>query len=109
LTIVDNVSRVSPAIEVEVSLTGDRVVRVLEALRATAGTPQRIAIDNGPEIVSKVLDAWAYQHGVQVEFSRPGQPADNVFAESFNAHFRAECLGCHWFVSLEEARHTIEA
>jgi putative transposase len=109
LTIVDNVSRVSPAIEVGVSLTGDRVVRLLEGLRATAGTPQRIAIDNGPECVSKALDAWAYQHGVQLEFSRPGKPTDNAFAESFNGHFRAECLDCHWFVSLEEACHTIEA
>ena len=109
LTIVDNVSRVSPAIEVGVSLTGDRLVRLLEGLRATAGTPQRIAIDNGPEFVSKALDAWAYQHGVQLEFSRPGKPTDNAFAESCNGHFRAECLDCHWFVSLEEARHTIEA
>jgi putative transposase len=109
LTVVDNVSRVSPAIEVGVSLTGERVVRLLEGLRATVGTPQRIAVDNGPEFVSKALDAWAYRHGVQLEFSRPGKPTDNAFAESFNGHFRSECLNCHWFASLEEARQTIEA
>ena len=109
LTIVDNVSRVSPAIEVGASLTGERVVRLLEGLRVTVGVPQRIAVDNGPEFVSKALDAWAYQNGVQLEFSRPGKPTDNAFAESFNGHFRAECLDCHWFASLEEARHTIEA
>ena len=85
------------------------MVRLLEGLRATAGTPQRIAIDNGPEFVSKTLDAWAYQHSVPLEVSRPGKPTDNTFAESFTGHFRAECLDCHWFVSLEEARHTIEA
>jgi putative transposase len=109
LTIVDNVSRVSPAIEVGISLTGEGVVAVLERLKRTMGTPERIAIDNGPEFISKALDAWAYQNGVQLEFSRPGKPTDNAFAESFNGHFRAECLDCHWFVSLEEARHTIEA
>ena len=109
LTIVDNVSRVSPAIAVGASLTGERVVGLLEGLRATVGVPQRIAIDNGPEFVSKALDAWAYRNGVQLEFSRPGKPTDNAFAESFNGHFRAECLDCHWFASLEEARQTIEA
>ncbi len=109
VTLVDNVSRVSPAIEAGVSLTGERVVAVLERLRHTIGVPRRIAIDNGPEVISKALDAWAYQNGVQLEFSRPGKPTDNAFAESFNGHFRAECLDQHWFASLEEARQIIEA
>ncbi len=109
LTIVDNVSRVSPAIAVSNSLTGDQVVAVLERLKRTTGVPQRIAVDNGPEFISKALDAWAYRNRVQLEFSRPGKPTDNAFAESFNGHVRAECLDCHWFASLEEARHTIEA
>jgi putative transposase len=108
LTIVDNVSRVSPAIEVGPSLTGERVVAVLERLRQTVGVPQRIAIDNGPEFISKALDAWAYRHQVQLEFSRPGKPTDNAYVESFNGHFRAECLDQHWFTSLEEARAVIE-
>jgi putative transposase len=109
LTIVDNVSRVSPAIEVGISVTGERVVAVLERLKRTTGTPARIAIDNGPEFISKALDAWAYHNAVQLEFSRPGKPTDNAFAESFNGRFRDECLNQHWFASLEEARQTIEA
>jgi putative transposase len=108
LTIVDTVSRVSPAIEVGVSLTGERVVAVLDRLRRTSGRPERIAIDNGPEFISKALDAWAYQNGVQLEFSRPGKPTDNAFAESFNGRFRDECLDQHWFASLEEVRQTVE-
>ncbi len=109
LAVVDNVSRVSPAIEAAVSLKGEQVVVVLERLKATAGVPQRLAVDNGPEFISKALDAWAYRNGVQLEFSRPGKPTDNAFVESFNGHFRAECLDQHWFVSLEEARQMIEA
>jgi putative transposase len=109
LTIVDNVSRVSPAIAVGTSLTGERVVTLLEALRATVGVPQRIAVDNGPEFISKALDAWAYQNGVQLEFSRPGKPTDNAFAESFNGRFRDECLNQHWFASMEEVRQTVDA
>ena len=108
LTIVDNVSRVSPAIEVATSLTGARVVEVLERLRRTVGTPARIAIDNGPEFISKALDAWAYRHQIRLEFSRLGKPTDNAYVESFNGHFRAECLDQHWFESVEEARQTIE-
>jgi putative transposase len=108
LTIVDNVSRVSPAIAVGASLTGERVVTLLDRLRSTVGVPLRIAIDNGPEFNSKALDAWAYQNGVQLEFSRPGKPTDNAFAESFNGRFRDECLNLHWFASLEEVRQTVE-
>jgi len=109
LTIVDNVSRVSPAIEVGVSLTGERVVAILERLKGTIGRPERIAIDNGPEFISKALDAWAYRNRVQLEFSRPGKPTDNAFAESFNGRLRDECLNQHWFMSLEEVRQTVEA
>jgi putative transposase len=109
LTIVDTVSRVSPAIEVGVSLTGERVVAVLERLRRTMGRPERIAIDNGPEFISKALDAWAYRNGVQLEFSRPGKPTDNAFAESCNGRFRDECLNQHWVASVEEVRQTAEA
>jgi putative transposase len=108
LTIVDNVSRVSPAIEVGGSLTGERVVAVLDRLKRTVGRPQRIAIDNGPEFASKALDAWAHRNGVHLEFSRPGKPTDNAFVESFNGHFRAECLDQHWFESVEEAKQATE-
>jgi len=109
LTIVDAVSRVSPVIEVGVPLTGERVVAVLERLKGTIGRPERIAIDDGPEFISKALDAWAYHNSVQLEFSRPGKPTDNAFAESFNGRFRDECLNQHWFVSLEEVQQTVEA
>ncbi len=66
LTFVDNVRRVSPAIEVGTSLTGERVVAILEGLKRTVGVPQRIAMDNGPEFASKALDAWAYRNGVRL-------------------------------------------
>ena len=89
-------------------MTGERVVAILERLEQTVGLPARIAVDNGPEFVSKALDAWAYRNGVQLEFSRPGKPTDNAFAESFNGRFRDECLDHHWFASLEEARRIVE-
>ena len=108
LTVVDNVSRVSPAIEAAFSLKGSHVVAVLDRLKAD-GLPARLAVDNGPEFISRALDAWAYHNGVALECSRPGKPTDNAFVESFNGHFRAECLDQHGFASLEEARQIIEA
>jgi putative transposase len=108
-TLVENVSRVSPAIAVDFSIKGAHVVALLDRLNATVGLPTRLAVDNGPEFISKALDSWAYRNGVALEFSRPGKPTDNAFVESFNGHFREECLDQHWFESLAEAREVIEA
>ncbi len=109
LTVVDNFTRESLAIEVGVSLRGDQVVAVLDRLVAGRGAPKSIRVDNGPEFVSKVLDHWAYTHGVALDFSRPGKPIDNCYVESFNGRFRGECLNAHWFLSIEDARAKIEA
>ena len=98
-----------PAIAADGSLPGERVVAVLEAATRVYGRPQRICVDNGPEFASQALDAWAYGCGVQLVFSRPGKPTDNAFIEAFNSRFRDECLDQHWFLSVEEARQTIEA
>ena len=72
-TIVDNFSRVSPALEVDFSLTGKRVVKVLERLKWTHGLPSVIHCDNGSEFISKVVDDWAHRNGVKLDFSRPAQ------------------------------------
>ena len=89
------------------SLNGQRVVAVLERLKES-GLPQTIKVDNGSEFISKALDAWAHRHGVKLEFSRPGKPTDNAFIESFNGRLRQECLNQNWFLSLADARETIE-
>jgi len=109
LTIVDVLSRVSPAIGVRQSYREANVVETLERGAAESGYPKTIRVDNGPEFVSKELDMWAYMKGVTLDFSRPGKPTDNAFIESFNGKFRAECLNANWFMSLDEARAKCEA
>jgi putative transposase len=106
--VLDQWSRESLAIEVDLSLTGERVTRVLERLRATRGLPLAIQADNGPELRGRTLDQWAYEHGVQLQFIEPGKPVQNAHIESFNARLREECLNEHVFVSLDDARHKIE-
>ena len=109
LNIVDVYTRECRAIEVDTSLTGARVVRLLERLGEAQGTPERIVVDNGPEFTSKALDTWAYTHKVDLAFIKPGRPMENGYIESFNGKFRDECLNSHWFISLPDARQMIEA
>ena len=109
LTVVDNCSREALAIAVDHRLNGADVVEVLSRLAERGRIAQRIQVDNGSEFISKVLDKWAYEHGVQLDFSRPGKPTDNPFIESFNGSFRDECLNLHWFLSLNDAREKIKA
>ena len=58
-------------------------------------------------VAESVLRRWAYEHGVELDFSRPGTPTDNAKVESFNGRFRQECLNEHWFLSLDDARSKI--
>ena len=92
------------------SLKGKDVVNTMTVIYELTGRkPERIQADNGSEFISKVMDKWAYEHGVTLDFSRPGKPTDNAFIESFNGSFRDECLNAHWFLSLADAREKIEA
>lgn len=110
LTIVDNFSRECLAITVNHSLKGMDVVEAMNKIYCDSKRkPQRIKVDNGSEFISKVLDKWAYEHKVILDFSRPGKPTDNALIESFNGSFRDECLNAHWFLSLQDAREKIEA
>jgi putative transposase len=108
LTIVDNFSRESLAIQAGQRMTGNDVVKTLEALTKQRGTPKSIRVDNGPEFVSWSLDWWAYFNKVTLDFSRPGKPTDNAFIESFNDKLRAECLNQHWFMSLQDAQERFD-
>ena len=108
LAIVDDYSRECPAIEVDTSLGGARVVGVLDRLAETRGLPESITVDNGPEFAGKAMDEWAYRRGIKLNFIRPGKPVENAFAESFNGRLRDECLNTNWFMSVRHAREIIE-
>jgi len=109
LTIVDDCTRECPAIEVDTSLGGLRVRRVLDRLASERGLPEAIVVDNGPEFRGRALAAWSEERGVRLEFIQPGKPAQNAYAESFNGRLRDECLNANWFTSLSDARRKIES
>jgi putative transposase len=110
LTVVDTYTRESLAIEVDTSLSGARVARVLDRVITERGAvPGEIVMDNGPELTSKALDQWAYERCVRLQFIEPGKPQQNGYIESFNGKLRDECLNEHWFTSLYDAREKVAA
>lgn len=109
LTVIDVFSRECVALVAARRFSGGQVAEILtEAGRHRGALPETIRVDNGTEFTSKELDHWAYWNKVRLDFSRPGKPADNCFAEAFNGSLRRECLSQHWFISLEDAQGTLD-
>jgi putative transposase len=109
LNVVDDCTKESIVIEVDTSISGERVTRVLDRIAGHRPLPRMIRVDHGPEFTSLALDAWAHARGVKLAFIQPGKPTQNAYIESFNGRFRDECLNDHWFLTLYEARVLIEA
>jgi putative transposase len=108
LCVVDNFSRECLATVVDTSLGGVRVVRELERLVNERETPEVIVSDNGTELTSCAVLRWATGR-LDWHYIEPGKPVQNAFIESFNSRLRDECLNEHVFLTLAEARATIEA
>lgn len=106
--VIDDFNREALAIEIDTSLPAARVVRVLDALAAWRGYPQRLRTDNGPELISSKLDEWARKNGVLLDFIEPGKPAQNAYIERFNRTYREEVLDLYLFDTLAEARAITE-
>ena len=83
------------------------MVTVLNPILKTRPAPKTLRCDNGSEFRSQILDLWAYQHQVKLDFSRPGKPTDNAYLDSFNGTLRRECLNTQWFVSLTDAQQQL--
>ena len=108
LNILDDFNREVLWIEVVTSLPAERVIRILDTLVAWRGCPAQIRTDNGPELISHSLEAWAREHGIQLAHIQPGKPAQNAYIERFNRTFREDILDAYLFSSLEEVRHIVD-
>jgi putative transposase len=95
-------------IEVDVSLTAERVIRVLDQLITTRGRLERLRVDHGPEFTSAVFTAWCISHGIELEFIQLGKPAQNAFIERFNGRYRDGVLDAWVFNDLNHVRHETE-
>ena len=109
LTVVDQWSRQSPVLEVASNQSGKTVADALDRVIDRSHVPRSITVDHGTEFMSRALEDWAYQRGVQLDFIRPGKPVENAFIESFNGRLRDECLNINQFLSIADAKAKIEA
>jgi putative transposase len=108
LTIIDEFTRESLAIDVGGSIRSRRVIDVLARLISLRGAPTHLRSDNGPEFVSLALQQWIADNGMNIVLNDPGKPWQNGTNESFNGTLRDECLSIEWFRSRAEAKVVIE-
>ncbi len=71
--------------------------------------PEAVLSDNGTELTSNAILAWASERHIGWRYIQPGKPVQNAFAESFNARLRDELLNETLFHSLSEVRRLIAA
>ena len=101
---VDDFNREVLGIEVDLNLPSKRVVRTLERIAEWRGYPAQIRMDNGPEFTALALSEWAEEHGVQLEFIKPGKPTQNGYVERFNRYVPNRNTGLLFVSDLDEVR-----
>jgi len=104
LAITDEYTRECLALEVDRSITADKVVDVLTSLFLTRGVPKHIRSDNGPEFIAQAISKHVERAGLEMLYIEPGSPWENGFAESFFSRLRDELLNCEEFANLAEGR-----
>ena len=108
LTIVDEYTRESLAIDVARKLNSEDVLHRLGRLFVHRGIPAHIRSDNGPEFTAEAVRDWLGRLGVGTLFIEPGSPWENGYVESFNGKLRDELLNGEIFYTLKEAKVLIE-
>jgi putative transposase len=109
LSIVDEYTRECLALEVDRSITAEKVIDVLVELFRIRGVPKHIRSDNGPEFIAKAIQRWLSFAGVETLYVEPGAPWENGYVESFHSRLRDELINREEFTSLGEARYLTDA
>lgn len=103
--VLDDFNREGLAIEVDLSLPAERVVRALNQIIEWRGKPKQIRCDNGPEYISKLLEQWADKNQIQLVFIQPGNPQQNAYIERYNRTVRYDWLSQYLFENIAEVQH----
>jgi len=102
--VLDDFNREGLAIEVDLSLPSERVIRALDQVIEWRGQPKALRCDNGPEYISGALSAWALKRGIRLEYIQPGKPQQNAYIERYNRTVRYDLLAQYLFESVEQVQ-----
>jgi len=100
LNVIDDYNRECLAVKVGISMSSERVTRILDEIIETKGVPDRIRTDNGPEFTAYHYMEWCEAQGINPKHIQPGKPSQNGFIERFNRTFREDVLDAYIFESL---------
>jgi putative transposase len=107
--IVDDFTRECLAAVADISISGVRLARELDALIVWRGPPRLIGSDHGPEMTSRAVLRRVNRSGVAWRQIAPGKPQQNAFLESFTGRLRDEFVNEQVFDSLGHARRLLAA
>ena len=102
--VIDDFNREALAMDIDLSLPAERVVRALDQIIEWRGKPQVIRSDNGPEDISSKLVLWAEKNGIRLDHIQPGNPQQNAYVERYNRTVRYDWLGHYLFESIAEVQ-----
>jgi putative transposase len=108
ITMAPATRREALGVEVDYSLPAQRVTRLLDRLVDQYGKPERLRTDNGPEFISRALQAWCSDKEVVLHWIELGKPTQNAYIERFNGIFRREVLDAHIFTSIRQVRCVVD-
>ncbi len=104
LNVIDDFNREGLAIEVDLSLPTERVIRTLNQIIEWRGKPRAIRCDNGPEYTSHPFQRWAKDQGITINYIQPGKPQQNAYIERYNRTVRYDWLCQHLFESISQVQ-----
>jgi len=102
--VIDDFNREALAIDIDLSLPAERVVRALDQVIEWRGKPLAIRSDNGPEYIGSTLSNWAQRQGIRLDHIQPGKPQQNAYIERYNRTVRYDWLSHYLFESIGEVQ-----